>query len=108
MNIAGKRPFGQKYAFVVAGVIFLSLLSAAGLRAAPGVLMLPLESAFGWERSTISIAAAIGIFLYGLTGPFAAALMQTLGVRRTLIYALILMSVSTGLSAFMTTPSTLR
>ncbi|MCX5514561.1 MFS transporter [Kaistia algarum] len=104
MNILRKRPFGQNYAFVVAGVIFLSLLSAAGLRAAPGVLMLPLESAFGWERSTISIAAAIGIFLYGLTGPFAAALMQTLGVRRTLIYALILMSISTGLSAFMTTP----
>jgi len=104
MNIVGRRPFGQNYAFVVAGVIFLALLAAAGLRAAPGVMMLPLEGAFGWERSTISAAAAIGIFLYGLTGPFAAALMQTIGVRRTLIYALILMSVSTGLSAFMTAP----
>lgn len=104
MNVIRKRPFGQNYAFVVAGVIFLSLLAAAGLRAAPGVMMPPLEKAFGWERSTISLAAAIGIFLYGLTGPFAAALMQTFGVRRTLISALILMSASTGLSFFMTTP----
>ena len=43
-----RRPFGQNYAFVVAGAIFLALLAAAGLRAAPGVLILPLEKAFGW------------------------------------------------------------
>lgn len=102
--ISGKRPFGQKYAFVVAGVIFVSLLAAAGLRASPGLMMLPLQSAFGWDRATISAAAALGIFLYGLTGPFAAALMQTFGVRRTLLCALLLMSVSTGASAFMTAP----
>jgi MFS family permease len=98
-----RRPFGQNYAFVVAGAIFLALLSAAGLRAAPGVLILPLEKAFGWDRASISTAAGIGIFLYGLTGPFAAALMQSFGLRRTVTLALLLMSVSTGLSAFMTT-----
>lgn len=97
-----KRPFGQHYAFVVAGAIFLALLSAAGLRAAPGVLILPLEKAFGWDRASISLAAGVGIFLYGLTGPFAAALMQSFGLRKTVTLALLLMSVSTGLSAFMT------
>jgi sugar phosphate permease len=96
------RPFGQNYAFVVAGAIFLALLAAAALRAAPGVLILPLEKAFGWDRASISLAAAIGIFLYGLTGPFAAALMNSFGLRRTVTLALLLMSVSTGLSAFMT------
>jgi predicted MFS family arabinose efflux permease len=64
--------------------------------------MLPLEKAFGWDRATVSLAAAIGIFLYGLTGPFAAALMQTFGVRRTVTLALLLMAVSTGLSSMMT------
>ena len=44
-----RRPFGQNYAFVVAAVIFLALLSSAGLRATPGVLMLPLQTAFGWN-----------------------------------------------------------
>ncbi|PVM84907.1 MFS transporter [Caulobacter endophyticus] len=97
-----RRPFGRNYAFVVAGVTFLALLAAAGLRAAPGVLILPLEKSFGWDRGSISLAAAIGIFLYGLTGPFAAALMQSFGVRRTVSLALVLMAVSTGLSAFMT------
>ncbi len=87
---------------MVAAATFLALLSAAGLRAAPGVLILPLEKAFHWDRASISLAAGIGIFLYGLTGPFAAALMQSFGVRRTISLALLLMAVSTGLSAFMT------
>lgn len=99
-----KRPFGQNYAFVVAASVFLALLAAAGLRSAPGVLMLPLERAFGWDRASVSAAAAVGIFLYGLTGPFAASLMQSFGVRRTVSLALLLMAVSTGLSSFMTQP----
>ncbi|HEX6958019.1 MAG TPA: MFS transporter [Ferrovibrio sp.] len=103
-HFLGQKILGQKYAFVVVGVIFLSLLSAAGLRAAPGVLILPLEGAFGWSREIISAAAAIGIFLYGLMGPFAAALMQSFGIKRTLVLALLLMSASTALSSFMSAP----
>lgn len=99
---ATRRPFGRNYAFVAVGVVFFALLAAAGLRAAPGVLILPLETAFGWDRGVISLAAAIGIFLYGLTGPFAAALMQSFGVRRTVTLALLLMAGSTGLSLLMT------
>jgi MFS family permease len=98
------RPLGARYAFVVAGAVFLALVFAAGTRAAPGVMMIPLEKAFGWDRATVSLAAAIGVFLYGLTGPFAGALMQSLGVRRTMIAALVLMSVSTGLSSLMREP----
>ena len=98
----GRRPFGQKYAFVVAAVIFTCLLIAAGVRGAPGVLILPLEQAFGWDRTSISASAAIGILFYGLVGPFAAALMESFGLRRTLIGALILMSGSIALSLLMT------
>ena len=98
------RPFGRRYAFIIVGAIFLALMGAAGLRAAPGVLMLPLEKAFGWNRGLLSAAAGLGIFLYGLTGPFAAALMQSFGVRRTAALALSLMAVSAGLSSLMTEP----
>ncbi|WP_296596342.1 MFS transporter [Phenylobacterium sp.] len=104
MSIAQRRPFGQNYAWVVAAVTFLALLAAAGLRSAPGVLLTPLHQAFGWERGQLSAAAAIGIFLYGLVGPFAAALMQTLGLKRTLLTGLVLMSVSTAASLFMSAP----
>ena len=102
--IAQSRPFGQRYAFVVVAVIFFCLLIAAGLRSSPAVMMLPLEHSLGWGRDAVSFAAAIGIFLYGLAGPFAAALMERFGLRRTLLLALLLMSGSTALSYFMTEP----
>jgi predicted MFS family arabinose efflux permease len=97
-------PFGQRYALVVVGVIFVCLLVSAALRAAPGVLLEPLEQAFGWGRDTVSLSAAVGILVYGLTGPFAAALMERIGLRRTVIGALVLMSASIGASLFMTEP----
>lgn len=104
MHIARKRPFGQNYAFVVAGVVFLCLLASAGLRSAPSVMLIPLEQAFGWSRDLVSLSAAIGIFLYGLVGPFAAALMQRFGIKRVLVLALVLMSASTYASTYMSEP----
>src|SRR5579859_3891922 len=63
------------YGWIVVGVTFLTLLAAAGIRSTPGVLIVPLEQEFGWSRATISLAVAINLLLYGLCGPFAAALM---------------------------------
>ncbi|ABQ68892.1 major facilitator superfamily MFS_1 [Rhizorhabdus wittichii RW1] len=97
-----RRATGQRYAFIVIAVTFLALLVAAALRSAPSVLILPLEAHFGWDRATISFAAAVGIFLYGLTGPFAAALMQSIGIRRTMIGGLALMAASSLASLWMT------
>ena len=94
-EISVRRPFGQHYAYVVLGVTFVALLVSAGLRSAPSVLILPLEAHFGWDRTIVSATAAVGIFLYGLIGPFAAALMQSFGLRRTLLGGLILMSLAT-------------
>ncbi|WP_334175166.1 MFS transporter [Pseudoxanthobacter sp.] len=104
MNLTRRRPFGQNYAFVVAAVVFLCLLASAGLRSAPSVMLIPLEQAFGWSRDLVSLSAAIGIFLYGLVGPFAAALMQRFGIRRVLVLALVLMSAATALSTLMREP----
>src|SRR3954462_1878651 len=95
-----RHPFGQNSAFVVVAVIFLALLSSAGLRATPGVLMLPLQTALSWNVGVISSSSAVVIFLYGLAGPFAAAVMQRFGIRRTVLGALALMSASTGASYF--------
>ena len=71
------------YSWIVVGVTFFTLLITAGVRSTPGVLMIPLEQEFGWTRAMISVAVSVSILLYGLMGPFAAAVMDTLGVRRT-------------------------
>jgi MFS family permease len=103
-TILRHRPFGPRYAFVVVAVIFICLLIAASMRSAPGVLLLSWTAAFGWDRGIISLAIAIGILLYGLMGPFAAALMLRFGIRRVLMTALALMTFATLASAFMTAP----
>lgn len=92
------------YAWLVIALTFLALLVSAGLRSAPGVMMQPLQLAFGWDRSVVSLSAAVGIFLYGLVGPFAAALLQAAGIRRTMMAGLALMALSTLASLWMTQP----
>lgn len=86
----------------VVALIFVALLAAAGLRSTPAVLLVPWANAFHWSRSVISFAAAVGIFLFGLTGPFAAAAMQRFGIRKTVLVALALMSGSSLASLWMT------
>ena len=71
-----------------AGITFITLMAAAGFRSAPSILIVPLMDAFGWSRSDISLAVAINILLYGLTAPFAAALVDKFGVRRVVMTAL--------------------
>ncbi|ACB94876.1 MFS transporter [Beijerinckia indica] len=92
------------YAWIVAAVTFLVLLIGAGIRATPGVLILPLQQEFGWSNAQISGAIAINILLYGLVGPFAVALMERFGLRATVCAALGLLSVGVGLTIFMTAP----
>jgi len=68
------------------------------------MLILPLQKEFGWTTATISAAIAINIALFGLMGPFAAALMERFGLRKTLTAALSLLAVAAALSTFMTQP----
>ena len=92
------------YGWIVAAVTFLSLLTAAGVRSTPSVLMVPLESEFHWSRATISAAVAVNIMLYGLTGPFAAAIMERFGIRRTMVVALTVIAIGVALTPLMVAP----
>jgi sugar phosphate permease len=94
--------FSLHRAWLVAGVAFVALLGAAGFRATPGVLITPLEEEFGWSRGTISSAVSVNLILYGLTAPFAAALMDRFGIRRVVAAALVLVAAGSGLTVFMT------
>lgn len=89
-------------AWIVAGVAFLALLGAAGFRSAPSAMLVPLETEFGWTRSELSVAMGLNILLFGLTAPFAAALMERFGIRRVTTVALLLIAAGAGLSVLVT------
>lgn len=76
-------------------------MATAGFRSAPSVLILPLEEAFGWGRDGISLAVSINVLLYGLTAPFAAALMERFGIKRVVMVALATVGSGALLTVFM-------
>ena len=75
-------------AWTAAIITFFTLVATSGFRAAPSVLIIPLHNSFGWSRSAISAAISINVLIYGLTAPFAAALMERFGIRRVVMTAL--------------------
>ena len=85
-------------AWIVAAVAFLALVGAAGFRAAPGVLMVPLQQEFGWSTTVLSAAVSINLVLFGLTAPFAAALMERFGIRAVTATALVLIGAGSALT----------
>lgn len=96
---AARRPH---YAWVVAGVTFLTLLAAQGFRSTIGVFVVPLQEEFGWGRDDVSLAIAVNLVCYGLMAPFAAALVDRLGPRRVMVVALGAVGAGSALTVGMT------
>ena len=91
-------------AWIAVGITWLTLVASAGYRSAPSVLIVPLEEAFGWSRDQISLAISVNILLYGLTAPFAAALMERFTVRKVVMSALTAVSLGAFATVHMTQP----
>ena len=103
MTVAQLRlmPRNVHYAWIIVALTFIVVVVTAGVRAAPGVLIVPLEGEFHWSRATISLAVGINLLVYGLIGPFAAAVMDRFGVRRTMTLALAATAAGVALSPAM-------
>lgn len=91
-------------AWFVAAVAFVTIIGAAAFRSLPGILIDPLHQEFGWSRGTIGFAVSVNLALYGLTAPFAAALMDRFGIRRVVAVALTVIALGSGLAVWMTAP----
>jgi hypothetical protein len=57
------------YAWIVLAVMFSATLAGVGVRAAPGVMIVPLQRAFGWDVATISGAVSLNIFCSASPAP---------------------------------------
>ena len=98
------NPSRLHYAWVIVAVTFAVAAITAGVRATPGVLIVPLEQELHWSRATISFAVGINLLLFGAIGPFAAAVMDRFGARRTITLALATTALSVVLTPAMSKP----
>jgi sugar phosphate permease len=106
MTFSQIRPTASRlhYAWVIVAVSFAAVVVTAGVRATPSVLIVPLEQEFHWSRATISFAIGVNLLLYGMVGPFAAAVMDRFGARRTTILALAATAAGVALTPAMREP----
>ncbi|MFE2551067.1 MFS transporter [Streptomyces sp. NPDC059355] len=89
-------------AWFVAAVAFVTIIGVAAFASLPGLLIEPLHEEFDWSRGTIGFAVSVNLALYGLTAPFAAALMDRFGIRRVVALALLVISGGTVATLWMT------
>ncbi|WP_353944006.1 MFS transporter [Streptomyces sp. HUAS MG91] len=100
------RP-GARWAWAAAAVTFVTIIGAAAFASLPGLLIEPLhapvtQGGFGWSRGTIGFAVSVNLALYGLTAPFAAALMDRFGIRKVVAVALSVIALGSLLTVWMT------
>ncbi|MEU3200159.1 MFS transporter [Streptomyces sp. NPDC006996] len=103
--VSGRKPVRRRRvhrAWFVAAVTFVTIIGAAAFRSVPGLFIAPLYEEFGWSRGTIGAAVSVNLALYGLTAPFAAALMDRYGIRRVVAAALTVIALGSGLTVWMT------
>ncbi|MFD5489198.1 MFS transporter [Streptomyces virginiae] len=91
-------------AWSVAAVTFVTIIGAAGFASLPGLLIEPLHEEFDWSRGTIGVAVSVNLALYGITAPFAAALMDRFGIRRVVALALAVIACGAVATVWMTAP----
>ena len=92
------------YGWIVAAVTFATLLTTAGAMSTPGLLIVSLQTEFGWSAGTISTALALRMAVFGLMAPFGAALLLQLGLRKVMLSAVSITGLGMALTAFVTTP----
>ncbi len=79
-------------AWLIVIVTFVALVTSAGVRTVPGIIIKPLEDEFGWSRGSISLAVAVSLFAFGFGAPLGGSLIDRFGPRRLMLGGLALIA----------------
>lgn len=91
------------YGWIVVAVTIPVLMVTAGIRSAPGAWLVPMKDDLGWSTASLSFAAAIGLIVYGFSGPVSGRLINRFGVRGVTTLSILLSSASMAISSILQT-----
>src|SRR5258708_1898859 len=74
-----------------------------GPRQSQGLFLPPLNASTGLGIATISLAMAIGQFVWGAVQPIAGAIAERYGPGRVLVGGILLLALGSAITPFMTT-----
>ncbi len=83
------------YGWYIIGALFFATLIAIGGRQGFGVFVKTWEQDWGVTTTTISIAAATGWLVNGISQPFVGRLTDIYGGRRVVVWSLLVMAIAT-------------
>ena len=84
--------------YVTATAMFIAGVTL-GARSAFGVFVIPMSEEFAWSRTTISVAAGMGVLVNGLTQPLMGHLFDKFDSRKVILISLLIVGLGTaGLS----------
>ena len=101
MRHATPRP-GVYYGWLIVATTFWMAMLTGGGRSGFGVFVIPMSEELGWNRGTISLAAALGALISGFSQPFVGRLYDRMGGRRLILVCLLLSGLGTALLALTT------
>lgn len=84
--------------YVCAATIFIGFV-AIGARNSFGVFVVPMSDEFGWNRFTISAAAALGVLVNGVSQPFFGQIFDRTGGRKMVLISLVVLGSATAMLA---------
>jgi MFS family permease len=77
---------------------FIVLMGAFGLNLSAGQFFAPLRAEYGWPLSTLSLAVAVNMLVWGILQPFMGRLVDRIGARPVITASTALMGVAFLLS----------
>jgi len=84
--------------YVCAATLFIGFV-AIGARNSFGVFVVPMSEEFGWSRFTISLAAALGVLVNGLSQPFFGQIFDRTGGRKMMLTSITVLGTATAMLA---------
>lgn len=87
------------YGWIIILVSFLTYLTTMGPRTAFGNLVQPWKSEFGWNMQQISLAASLGLIIYGFCQPLTGWLVNRFGPRKVILWGLVAYGASSILTS---------
>ena len=82
------------FGWYVLGATFFIDLVVTGTRSSFGIFVLPMSEEFGWSRLTISLVAALGAIVGGVTQPFIGNIFDRFSGRAVILVGLVIVGLS--------------
>ncbi|MGI9134915.1 MAG: MFS transporter, partial [Rhodoferax sp.] len=92
-----RHPGAVSITLAAAGILMITM----GIRQSVGLFISPINSSTGLGIVTISLALAIGQFVWGAAQPIAGALADRIGPRPVLLFGIVLVALATALTPLM-------